>query len=174
MKTLTNASVSNWKHLQSVLLILFIASLTGCGFQLKQSAAIPASFGPVSISGIAPYSSLFKSMRNAMRQSSVEVISESDSANHKILIKNARSDRRVLSVDSDGKAAEYELTQSLTFSVTDSSNNVLIEPQKLSVNYFYTSSRNDVLSDNTEEDDLKLRMENNLVDRMLRIISAQI
>jgi len=51
-------TTSLMKNIHISLILLLAVTLASCGFQLKQSAAIPASFGPVSIAGINQYSDL--------------------------------------------------------------------------------------------------------------------
>lgn len=156
------------------LVVLLIVSLliSSCGFQLKQSAAIPAYFGPASIEGVSRHSSLFKAIKTALKQSDI-TLTDSTTANHRIVIGHTGSDRRVLSVNTTGKVSEYELTKTLTFSVSDKTGNEFIEEYKLSANRSYTVTSTDALGSGLEEDDLHIRMERDLVDRMFRYIAAQ-
>ena len=159
--------------------IFFILSLalnlglTGCGFQLKESAAIPAGFGPVKVQGISDYSSLYKSVRNTLRQSSIQ-IAEDETASHTLVIQQVNNERRVLSVNSAGKVAEYELIKTLAFRVLDANGNEVIEEQRISSNQSYSVSSTDTLANNLEEEDISQRMEASLVDRMFRFIAVRL
>ena len=164
-------TTSLMKNIHISLILLLAVTLASCGFQLKQSAAIPASFGPVSIAGINQYSDLYKTIKTALKQSDIQI---SESGNHHISISNVTKDRRVLSVDTFGKVAEYELFKSFSFSVSDNAGNKVIESQTLATQVSYTVSSTDILAKNQEEDDLNRRMEEKLVDQMLRYISNKI
>jgi len=170
----TGKSAVNFKIRQLVLLFIFTVSLTGCGFQLKQSADLPASFGPVAITGLSPYSNLYRMISNKLRQSAIEVVTEKSTANHTIAISNNRDERRVLSVTSSGKVAEYDLVKVLSFSAYNSAGSEIIDSQTLSTNRFYTVSGSDALEDDREEADLKRQMNAELVDRMFRQIASRI
>ena len=149
MQTTKRTPVRKYFHLGFWLLLSL--TLASCGFHLKQTAAIPAGFGPVSVSGISEHSSLYKSIRNTLRQSDIS-ITGTDSANHTIAVSNVRHERRVLSVDSAGKVAEYELIKSLTYRVLDRSGSEITEPQSISTNSSYSvSSNNDAIGESLEE-----------------------
>lgn len=153
------------------LLLLFVSgSLASCGFQLKQRTALPASFGPVSIQGIGKYSSFYRTVRSALRQSSISIV-ESTAASHSIHITPSR-DRKVLSVNTAGKVSEYELIQRLNYRVTSASGTTLIEPTTLSRSSYYTVSSTEILGDSTEENDVYQRLEDDLVNQMFDQISA--
>lgn len=170
----TGKSALNFKIRQLVVLVIFTISLAGCGFQLKQSADLPASFGPVAITGLSPYSNLYRMIRNKLRQSAIEIVTEKSAANHTIAINKIKNERRVLSVASSGKVAEYDLVKVLSFSAFNSAGSQIIDTQTLSVNRFYTVSGSDALEDDREEADIKRQMQAELVDRMFRQIGSRI
>lgn len=156
------------------LLLLLSITLASCGFHLKQSAAIPTGFGPVSIAGISEYSSLYKIIRNALRQSDIQIVND-DTANHTVVISNLKNERHVLSVNSAGKVSEYELIKTLTFRVLDRNGRDITDPQTISTNRAYSvSSNTETVGESLEEADIYLSMEEALVDRMFRYISGRI
>lgn len=170
MQTMERATI--WKIRDLVFFLLLTFALAGCGFQLKQTADIPASFGPVGISGIDKFSTLYKSIQNAFRQSSIETVSD-NSARHVIAISRIRNERRVLSVDGSGKVSEYELIKTLRFSVLGQNGNSVTDSQTISANRSYSVSRSDILSKELEEEDIGRRMEEVLAEQMLRFISSR-
>ena len=154
----------------ALLTLSLAGSLASCGFQLKQSSPLPASFGPVSIQGVGKFSSFYKTVRNALRQSSI-IIVEASAANHTLDISPVR-ERKVLSVNAAGKVSEYELISRLKYRVTSSGGSALIEPTTLSRSSYYTVSTNEILGDSTEENDVYQRLEEQLVNQMFDQISA--
>ena len=161
------------KRIHFLVFFLLSLSLAGCGFHLKENAAIPASFGPVNIKGISSYSSLYRIVRNALRQSSIQIV-EDDTAAHSLVIRIAKDERRVLSVDETGKVSEYELIKTLAFRVLDRNGNEVIEEQQISLNTSYSVSSDDTLAKNLEEEDVRRRMDEYLVDRMFRYIANRL
>ncbi len=154
-----------------IIYTLLALLLSSCGFQLKQSSTLPAAFGPVSISGVGKFSSFYRTVRNALRQSSINIVQESTAANHSIYLSPSR-ERKVLSVNAAGKVSEYELIQRLTYSVTAADRSTLIEPVTLSRSSYYTVSADQVLGDTTEENEVYQRLEEQLINQMFDQISV--
>ena len=148
-----------------ILCSMLVLSLASCGFQLKQSTSLPASFGPVSIQGISKFNPFYRTVRNALRQSSVNIV-ESTAASHTIHISSSR-ERKVLSVNTAGKVSEYELIQRLKYRVTRADGSTLTSPTTLSRSSYYTASTTEVLGNATEEVDIYKRLEEQLVNQML-------
>ena len=161
------------KNIQLLITSLLIFSLVSCGFQLRQAASLPASFGPVSIQGVGKLSNFYKSIRNALKQSSIDIV-EDGSANNIIAIKNYNRDRKVLSVGSDGKVSEYELISTASYQVIDNTGQALYPAETFSVSRYYTVSSNATLSDDLEEADIYERMEQSLVNQIFRHITANV
>lgn len=155
---------------RSLIILIFTALLSACGFQLKQSASLPASFGPVSVEGLDRYSSIYRTLRNALKQSDIE-ISEDSTANHRLLVTASR-ERKVLAVTAAGKASEYELIQSLVYRVVTANGEDLIETRTLSSSAYYTTSTSEVLNDTKQETDIFQRLEQRLIDQMFNQISG--
>lgn len=157
-------------HRKFLLLLLLSIILAGCGFQLRQSATLPASFGPVKISGIDQYSTVYRSLRNALSQSSIRIVSDS-SAQHEITI-NPSQERKVLSVNAAGKVSEYELIQRIRYQVSGSDGKTVVPSTNLTFSTYYRVSGSEILGDDREEADLFQRLEERLINQMLDQISA--
>ena len=159
----------------SILLLAFtlLATISSCGFQLRQAASLPASFGPVSVQGISKQSQFYRSIRNALRQNSINLVQDG-SANHTIVISNYGRDRRVLSVGADGKVSEYELISTASYQLLDNTDQALYPAESFSISRFYSVSTDASLSDDLEEADIYERMEQSLVDQIFRHITANV
>ena len=157
-----------------LLISLLLASLASCGFQLRESVAIPENFGPVKITGISEFSTMYKAVRNALRQSSIEITHDNSTANHILVINRVRNERRVLSVDSSGKVAENELIKSIHFQLLDRDGNSVTEPQTISTNRSYAVPESAGLGTALEDQEISRSMEESLVERMLRYLAGRI
>jgi len=153
-----------------ILYSMLVLSLASCGFQLKPSTSLPASFGPVSIQGISKFNPFYRTVHNALRQSSVNIV-ESTAASHTIYVSSSR-ERKVLSVNTAGKVSEYELIQRLKYRVTRADGTTLTGPTTLSRSSYYTASTTEVLGNATEEVDIYKRLEEQLVNQMLDQIAV--
>jgi len=158
------------------LLILTIAllALGGCGFQPRGSVPqLDKLPGPVYISGIDRYSPLHRELSEQLQQAGVQLTHDGNSATSLLRIRDHRSGRRLFSVDSSNRAAEFELEESLKFSVRHVSRGELIEDQTVRVLRVLFRPDDQVLAREREEQQLRDDMRRDLVGRMIRRIKAQ-
>lgn len=156
----------------SALLALSLLLLQGCGFQLKQGATVPSSLSPIAIGGLAEYHDLRTALTQLLSASDISVV-KSDAATY-LRIKAYESERRVLSVDGNGKVAEYELHEGARFDLVASDGKQLIEEQIVSTKQTYLNSETEVLGKQQEEEALRKDMRRNLADRIIRRLDSQL
>jgi len=94
------------------LLIFMLLLLTSCGFHLRGSVALPPALSEIAVkdrvTDIAP------DLRHALENAGIRV---SDSAVMQLMLRAEKYDKRVLSVDSIGRALEYGLSYTVKFSL---------------------------------------------------------
>jgi len=79
----------------------------------------------------------------------------------------------VLSVNTSGKVLEYEIIQTVSFSVVTAGNEPLVPVQTVSMNRDYVFSSTDVLGKQREDKVVKANLQQNIVNlAMLRIAAA--
>jgi len=104
-----------------VILACLIALLVSCGFRLRGAVEVPPSLKNVHISGVAEYSELNQELKRALQRSGSVITKSSDGAQSILIISGEETRKRVLSVDAQGRAAEYELNYLFSFSVISNS-----------------------------------------------------
>jgi len=163
--------------LRNFLLLALLVLLQGCGFHLRGSsvsANLPAAISPIHIQGL-PSSDVFRQeLESQLLNSDAQVTNDAAQAASLMRITNKRSKRRVLTVNSSGKVLEYELKESLSFSLSDRAGNERIPVQSVQLIQIYTNSEDDVLGGEHEEDSLREEMWRRLADQVLRRLSAQL
>ncbi len=96
--------------MRHLLLIATLITLTSCGFHLRGSVQLPPELSEIAVkdstTDIAP------DLRYALKNAGVRV---SDSAAMVLQIRAEQYDKRVLSVDSVGRAREYDLSYTVRF-----------------------------------------------------------
>lgn len=144
--------------------------LSGCGFQLRGSSApdLGGSLGPTQISGLPDYHPMYRAVADALRNAGSEV---SPGAANRLVLSNYRSDRRVMSVDSSHKAAEYEIREAVSYALRRGSDTPAA-PQELSVRRHLSESSN-ILSGSREEQLLREEMRRELAQRLISRLNAQ-
>ena len=70
------------------------------------------------------------------------------------------TEREVLTVDSDGKAREYELMLRITFEVTRPDNSILLKQQVIDISRDFVFEKSSLLGANEEEKELFKEMRN--------------
>lgn len=155
--------------------LLFAMSVTlllaGCGFHLRGAIALPESMSSVSIKGTTEYTELGRALYRTLRRAGVAIVDAKDASLH-IKILRDEVQRRVLSVDSSGKANEYELKHLLRYSATDRENVVMVPGQEISTVRTYTFDPNNLLAKGDEEAKLRKTIIERSAQQMLRQLSA--
>ena len=159
--------------LSALLLVVLTVLATGCGFHLRGSAALPPSMEVTFIKSYDPFSTLVDDFSAALKLHGVRVTQERSEATAVLHILENDIGTRLLSVDTSGKALEYDIYQTVRFSVVTEGNKVLVPEQAVTMNRDYTYSNTDVLGKQREAKVVRANMQSNLVNlAMLRIAAA--
>lgn len=103
--------------IQRLLLLVLLCSLAGCGFQLRGQAHLPEILQPSQIetdASIERNSALIRRLRELLNLNGIEL---NDTANTRIILRDASLLRRTLATGSRGDLQEYTLTYRLTVQV---------------------------------------------------------
>lgn len=153
-----------------LLLACLLPGLSGCGFHLRGSTALPADMATIYITGATPWNSLVEDFTEALVTHGARVTRERSEATAVLRIISNDSEQRLLSVNTSGKVLEYELRQTVVFSVAKADEHPLIKPQRVSVSRDYRYNNNDILGKEREKKAVLRTLQKNLVNlAMLRI-----
>ena len=163
---------STYKRL--IALPLVIALLAGCGYQLRGSASLPEVMSPTYIQGLRPYSELVDDFAYALRTRNATVTSDQAEASAVLKITGDDTERLVLSVDTAGNVLEYELRQTIRFSVLGPDRRELLPEQSITLSRAFLFTSTDVLAKVREARLVRRTLQENLVSlAMLRIASLK-
>ena len=163
-------SVANLKKFNALLLVVVI--LAGCGYQLRGSASLPDVMSVTYIKGLRPYSALLDDFAHALRTRNVIVASDPAVATAVLNVIGNTTEKLVQSVDSSGNVLEYEIRQTIRFSVSTPDQQELLAEQSLSLSRDFLFTSTDVLAKAREEKLVRQTLQQNLVNlAMLRIAS---
>jgi LPS-assembly lipoprotein len=156
-----------------LLLAGLVALHAGCGFHLRGSAALPEPMAVTFIRSDEPYSSLVDDFSAALKIRDVTVTEERSEATAVLNILENTIDTGVLSVNTSGKVLEYEIIQTIRFSVVTAGNELLVPEQTIRLNRDYVFSSTDVLGSQRENAVVRANLQTNIVNLvMLRIAAA--
>ncbi len=146
--------------------------LAGCGFHLRGSAALPP---PMAITFINydPFSTLVDDFSAALKIHDVRVTQDRGEATAVLNIIANSNETRVLSVNTAGKVLEYEIIQTMQFSVVTADNEPLVPAQTVTMRRDYVYSSTDELGKQREAKVVWANLQRNVVNlAMLRIAAA--
>ncbi len=154
-------------------ILISVLLLSGCGFQLRGGVSLPASLSPVHIQGIGQQDALHRELTQLIRYGDLETTDHRQQAGSVLLISHRSSDRRVLSVDGNGKVAEYELHEGVRFTLLDGKGRTLVESQPVDTLTTYLNSETEVLGKQQEEQQLRDDIRRDLAAQIMRRLQAQ-
>jgi LPS-assembly lipoprotein len=158
------------------LLVMFAATagmLAGCGFHPRGSASLPPSMTVTYIKSDQPFSTLVDDFSAALKIHDVRVTQERSEATAVLNILHSAVETRVLSVNTAGKVLEYEILQTIRFSVVTAGNEPLVPEQTVSMSRDYIFSSTGVLGSRREDKVVRANLQSNVVNlAMLRIAAA--
>ena len=156
-----------------ILLLGLLFAITGCGFHPRGSSALPSEMAVTFIKSGQPYGSLVDDFSAALRAHGGQVTTLRSEATAILRIVSNDIEKRVLSVDTDGKVLEFETRQTIRFSVETSEKLPLVEEQEISMARDYIFSSAEALSTEREDRTVRQVLQRNLVNlAMLRITAA--
>lgn len=163
------------KQMKFLHLILFGLILTSCGFHLRGNQDLSNVLPEVQLQGINVHGDLSRELKRALINAQVNVIDESETL---LSITKNRFSKRVLSLDSAGRANQYELSYQLTFSLvkkvlsdenkTKQQVNDLVPSQTITQKREYIFDTNLVLAKTAEETQLNNDMRQSAILQLIR------
>jgi len=175
------------------LVLLLIGVLSACGFKLRGSADLPAQklpFATIALT-LAPTSEFYAQLKRSIEASSQGTrVVDSSEAEAVLMVLRDTSEKTILSLSSAGKAREYRLVRTFSFKVQANTPSAAPAPQVkysdapavVATEYVAPSTialRRDitynddlVLSKESEEGLLWRDIQNDLVQQLLRRLSA--
>jgi len=148
------------------------ACLSACGFHLRGPVELPPALQTVRIVGSAEYAPLTLELKRILSNAGARVVPAETVGVSTITISNESYTRRVLSVDAQGRAAEYGLNYSFSFQFSDAGGEILVPSQGLEVARDFRFDPDAVLAKDTEEKQLRKEMIDLAVRQLVRRVDA--
>lgn len=132
--------------------ILLIAMLfAGCGFQLRGSTP-ETRLGFESLYLDAPIGTpLERDLRTVLRASSTQLTADAKSAPVTLRVLSQAQEKKVLTLNAQGKVREFSLTYRVRFEVADASNKKLLQPPEIALQSILSYSEEQALAKEQEE-----------------------
>lgn len=112
-------------------LVLGGALLAGCGFHLRDSAAVPSSLQPLYIGGPAAGGALARAMKVQLSSVDTAVSPTIMGARYELRLLSESMEQRDASIDRRGLVAEYLLIASAQFALYDQTGTLVLGPARV-------------------------------------------
>lgn len=157
------------RAMQWLLLMLAAVMLSACGFHLRGPTSLPFKTIYLSFSG---NSALGTELKRYLRASGVEVVERMDEAEASLQVLADTREKKILTLNTNGRVREYSLYQRFSFLVKDQSGKIIIPPAQIVLKRDITYDENQELAKQAEEVLLYRDMQSDLVQQILRRLAA--
>lgn len=141
--------------------------LAGCGFHLEGHTPLPAVVRTPYLETQDRQSDFMQSLKRALLMNGAQLAPQKDKASAVVAILKESVKQRVLSVSNLNEPNEYELTYTVSFSVT-AGDKELLAPQEISTTRQYSFDPHLLLAKGHEADVLRGAMAQDLADMVMR------
>jgi LPS-assembly lipoprotein len=161
------------KRVVSNSVVAFLLMLImGCGFHLRGAADLSDNLKVMHIEGLNLQRDIGLYLKRGLVSNGITVVDQPQADSAELKIIENQFDRRVLSVGSNAKVSEYELYARIRFSVLDAQGKTLAEGQSVEAQRDYQFDEDEVLGRESEEALLRDQLNKELVQSLLRRLSA--
>jgi LPS-assembly lipoprotein len=147
-----------------------LALLGACGFHLEGHRPLPAVVKSPYLEVQDRQSEFVQSLRHALLSNGAQLAEQKDKASAVVSVLKDNVKRRVLSVSNLNQPNEYEVTYTVSFSVT-AGDKELLPPEEVSTTRTYSFDERLLLAKGHEEDVLRGAMAHDLADMVMRRLS---
>ncbi|MCF6337937.1 MAG: LPS assembly lipoprotein LptE [Gammaproteobacteria bacterium] len=157
-------------QMRYLLALILLISLTACGFHLRGSVQLPPELTEMALQDASPATDILPELRRALKNENIRL---SETAPLVLQLKSERYGKRVLSVDSSGRAQEYGLSYTVRFllkreAMQGENDAVWLTEQAVTESRDLRFDANAVLGTASEEALLKTEMRRDAVLQILR------
>jgi LPS-assembly lipoprotein len=144
--------------------------LGGCGFTLRGSADLPPALQTMQVESTAPDSGIVREISRMLRNNDVTLTDTPGAATWRLEVGGEEFSERVLSVNANARAGEYELTMNVALLLRRGTE--LLGPETLSVSRVYLADPESAVAKNEEAELIRTEMRRELAQQVLRRLQS--
>lgn len=146
-------------------LTFFLLVSSGCGFHLRGSSELSNQLPELSVQSDNPNAAVVSELNRWLRSANISL---SEPAQTTLTISDIKREKRPIAYDNRGKVALYELTISLSISVTQKGRKTLLEPTVIQARQPYSYNETDTSAKDEEQALLEREMNAAMANRIIR------
>lgn len=151
---------------------LVAATLSACGFHLRDALALPPDLDPVMVKSRDRYSPLADSLAQSLVRAGAEPAAPDEPSPAVLDILAERWGDTPISVDARGRAQEFSLRYAVVFELRNGDGTVLVPEQSIELSRDYISVPSDAIGTEGERDILVREMRREMAAAVLRRLGA--
>jgi LPS-assembly lipoprotein len=152
--------------------VAVLSLLTACGFHLRGGVELPPVLEDAYVDSKDRYGSLSNELRLELQAAGAQVVDDRKDATGILKLTSPRSQQRVLSVGSAGRATEYELFEEVTFALEKPDGEVLLAPQTVRMTRDMVFDDTQLLGKVSEAEVLRRQMHRDMARQILTRIEV--
>ncbi|MGV3592433.1 MAG: LPS assembly lipoprotein LptE [Gammaproteobacteria bacterium] len=149
---------------------LLLAVLGGCGFTLRGTVDLPPELHTLQIESPVPNSEIVREVSRVLRNNAVTLTDTATDDVWRLGIGGEQLRERVLSVNANARAGEYELTMDVAAQLRRGAET--IGPETLSVSRVYLADPENAVAKNEEAELIRSEMRRELAQQILRRLQS--
>ena len=150
--------------------VLTLAGMSGCGFQLRGSAALPFRNLYTTFSRTSPVGAEFRRLVRIAQDT--RLVDDPAKADGRLEVLVEQREREVVAFSSTGRPREYQLRLRFAFRVTDNRSRELLPATEIVLSRDVTATDIEIVSKQQEEELLYREMQSDLVQQLLRRLAV--
>lgn len=154
------------------IIVLLIALLAACGFQLRGSNDWPEHLQAVVISGVSSTSDLYRELAYGLDLRGAKVVTDAVQATSIIRIQAFDQSREELTTTANGTVREYELNTRLSMQLERLVDGAVSQPIDLNAYQALFNDTNNVLSNEQQQRFIREEMRTEVVNQLLLRLPA--
>lgn len=149
------------------LVVLLVALVAGCGFQLRGAPPVSAALQPLAVdcSSQVP-ETLCQSVREQLRLGEIKLVPATQ-ADYILRLEGFEEDRRATAITARAVAAEYTLRHSVALEVVSADGIPIVASTRLNTTESYRYDETNVLAKQREEEELRQQLNDRLAQQVL-------
>lgn len=159
------------RYLQLALLACALIALSSCGFTLRGSAALPPELQTLQVASADPNSDIARELRRVLRNNDVDVEDAANNSDYSLQVGPEQTGENTLSVNSQARAGEYQLTMSVSFQLLNAGASVM-GPETITLERVYLADPQNAAAKSDEARLIQQEMRRELALQILRRLQA--
>ncbi|RKF12755.1 hypothetical protein DBZ36_19990 [Alginatibacterium sediminis] len=160
------------KAVQIVFVSIVIATLSGCGFQLRGDYLMSEELNRMYVSGGEKYSPIHREVRRRLELNGTQLMAEPSDDYPTLRLGRVSRTKRTLSLYENGQVAEYEMSYRINSSLISPKHNNQVYPINVKMHRDFQDNPLSSLAKQREEDMLDKEINGLAADQIIRQLAA--